>query len=110
MLCQQKEYKNKYLDPTSLRDDSSTYEYRHPEIFVPIFPRARMPKSGMSPTAPFSAGLKEIFDLPSKILSHVVVDDSDDDISMQNLKIVDEWGEIYYHTYRDTVLICFRNG
>ncbi|KAF8816139.1 hypothetical protein BYT27DRAFT_7333525 [Phlegmacium glaucopus] len=89
MLREQTEYKNKYLD-TFLRDESSTREYTHPEIpFVPIFPKARMPRSGMAPTAPFSAGLEGFVDLPSKILAKVAVDHSDDDISMQNSMVVD---------------------
>ncbi|KAF8813427.1 hypothetical protein BYT27DRAFT_7084485 [Phlegmacium glaucopus] len=94
MLREQTKYKNKYLD-AFLRDESSTREYKPPESpFVPIFPKARMPRSGMAPTAAFSTGLKGFVDLPSKILAKVAVDHSDDDISMQNLKIVDGWETI----------------
>ena len=89
MLRHQEGYKNKYLDPSFLRDDSSAQEYKHHEDFVPIFPRTRMPGSGTAITTPFSAGLRGFPDL-----SKVAVDHSDDD-SMQNLMVVDGRGEIH---------------
>ena len=88
MLRHQEGYKNKYLDPAFLRDDFSAQEYKHHEDFVPIFPRTRMPGSGTALTTPFSIGLRGFPDLPK-----VAVDNSDDD-SMQNLMVVDGWGEI----------------
>ena len=94
MLRHQPGYKNKYLDPAFLRDDSSAYNYKQHDIFVPIFPRARMPKSGMASAAPFSAGFKAFGNLSSRILPSVTVEKSDDDISMQNLVVVDGWGNI----------------
>lgn len=96
MLRHRDGYKNNYLDPTFIRDDSSTHEYKYPEIpFVPIFPKARRPRSGVAPTAPFSLGLKGFVDFPSQILAPVAVDHLDDDISMQNLMVVDGWREIH---------------
>ena len=95
MLRQQKGYKNKYLDPNFLRDHPSAYEYKHHDIFVPIFPRARMPGSGPAPITPLSTGLQGFVDISSKILPKMAVGHSDDDISMQNLMVVDGWGEIH---------------
>ena len=89
MLRQQEGYRNKYLDPAFLRDDSSAQEYKHHEKFVPIFPRTRMPGSDTVLTTPFSTGLRGFPDLPKVAVSH-----SDDD-SMQNLMIVDGWSEIH---------------
>lgn len=89
MLRHQEGYKNKYLDPAFLRDGSSAQEYKHHEDFVPIFPRTRMPGSGTSLITPFSTGLRGFPDLPKVAVCH-----SDDD-SMQNLMVVDGWGEIH---------------
>ena len=92
MLRQLDSYKNKH----TLREDSSAHDYKQPEfLFVPIFPKAQRQRSAMAPAAPLSAGLKGLKDLPPKILAQAAVEHSDDDISMQNLKVVDGWGEIY---------------
>jgi len=94
MLRHQSGYKNNSLD-NFLCNDSPAHEYKHPGIpFVPIFSKAQMPRSGMALTAPSSAGLQGFVDLPSKI-SQVAVEHSADDLSMQNLMIVDGWGEIH---------------
>ena len=89
MLRHQDGHKNKYLDPAFLRDDFSVQEYKHHEDFVPIFPRTRMPGSGTALTSPFSTGKRGFPDL-----SKVAVGHSDDE-SMQNLMVVDGWGEIH---------------
>ena len=89
MLRHQEGYKNKYVDPAFLRDDFSAQEYKHHDHFVPIFPRTRMPGSGTVLTSPFSTGLRGFPDLPK-----VAVDHSDDE-SMQNLMVINGWGEIH---------------
>jgi hypothetical protein len=89
MLRHQAGYKNKYLDPAFLRDDSSAQEYKLHEEFVPIFPRTRIPGSGTALTTPFSTGPRGFPDL-----SKVAVSQSDDD-AMQNLMVVDGWSEIH---------------
>ena len=88
MLHHQQGYKIKYLDPAFLHDDFSAQEYQHREDFVPIFPRTRMPGSGTALTSPFSTGFRGFPDLP-KVAVH------SDDESMQNLMVVDGWGEIH---------------
>ena len=88
-LRRQEGYRNKYLDPAFLRDDSSAQEYKQHEDFVPMFPRTRMPGSGTALTTPFSTGLRGFPDLPKVAVGH-----SNDD-SMQNLMVVDGRGEIH---------------
>lgn len=91
MLSHQEGYKNKYLDPAFLCNDFSAQEYKDHEDFVPIFPRTRMPGTGMALTSPFSTGLRGFPDLPKVAVGH----SSSDDESMQNLLVVDGWGEIH---------------
>lgn len=91
MLGRQEGYKNKYLDPAFLRDDFSAQEYKHYEDFVPIFPRTRMPGSGTALTSPFSTGLRGFPDLPKVAVGH----SSSDDVAMQNMLVVDGWGDIH---------------
>ena len=96
MLRFQEGYKNKYLDPASsfLCDDSLHQGYKkHHEDFVPIFPRTRMPGSGTALTTPFSTGLRGFPELPKVAVEHS--DDDNDSISMQNLMVVDGWGDLF---------------
>ena len=97
MLRRREGYKNRYLDPPFLLPDNCLAdEYKRHENFdfVPIFPRGRMPRSGTSPTTSVSTGLQGPADIPAKILPPVEVGFSDD-IPMQNMVVVEGWGEIH---------------
>ncbi|KAJ3514549.1 hypothetical protein NLJ89_g2311 [Agrocybe chaxingu] len=96
-LRPQKSYKNKYLDPTFLRNDFRSDPIPFPEeFFVPIFPRVPV-KTGKACEKPAFAPscFKDLIDKPSIALKKTVVEDPDGDISLQNLMvIVDGWETI----------------
>lgn len=91
MLRPQKSYKNKYLDSKYLCEIPPVEPEWPEESFVPIFPRSRLPQSGMKNPQGNLPGLQDFTDLPSFIPDKVYVDDLDEDISRQNLIIVDGW-------------------
>ncbi|KJA28295.1 hypothetical protein HYPSUDRAFT_692407 [Hypholoma sublateritium FD-334 SS-4] len=94
MLRPQKSYKNKYLDPKYLCEIPLVQPEWPEESFVPIFPRSRLPQSGMKNPQGNLPGLQAFTDLPNFIPDKVYVDDLDEDISRQNLIIVDGWQTI----------------
>ncbi|KDR85963.1 hypothetical protein GALMADRAFT_132579 [Galerina marginata CBS 339.88] len=94
MMRPQKPYKNKYLDPAFLcGEHSTTYELPE-EVFMPIFPRSRLPGSGTRGSVSHLPGLKSLADLPSVVMNKIDGQSSDPDISMQNLVTVDGWETI----------------
>ena len=88
-----KSHKNKYLDPDFLRSDTSPKKKLPEEPFIPIFPKARLPRSGVAPpTQAHLAAHKSFVDIPSIVMNKIDVEDPECDISRQNLVIVDGWG------------------
>jgi hypothetical protein len=88
-----KSHKNKYLDPEFLRNDASPPIEWPEEPFIPIFPRSRLPRSGVAPaTQDNVAERKSFVDIPSTVMNKIEVEDPDGDLSRQNLVIVDGWG------------------
>ena len=86
----QKDYKNPYLDPAQWRDSPASIEPPDP-LFIPIFPRGKMPRSGQAVDRSMQ-DLRGMSDLPSVIISQAKVE-VEDDLSMQNMKVVDGWRE-----------------
>ncbi|KAF8167181.1 hypothetical protein B0H34DRAFT_3858 [Crassisporium funariophilum] len=94
MLRPQKGYKNRYFDRSFLCDDAPpSYEYLETD-FVPIFPRALRPGSGITPSEKRGHCPRNFIDLQSVGLKKVTIDDPDNDIAMQNLVVVDGWETI----------------
>ncbi|CAA7265011.1 unnamed protein product [Cyclocybe aegerita] len=94
----QKSCKNKYLDPTFLRNDflSDPIPFPEEEFFMPIFPRVPV-KTGKACEKPAFAPscFKDLIDKPSIALKKTAVEDPDGDISLQNLMVtVDGWETI----------------
>ncbi|KAF8971848.1 hypothetical protein BDZ97DRAFT_1913740 [Flammula alnicola] len=80
-----------YLDPTFLRNEPFVEPEWPEEPFMPIFPRSRLPRSGMASTTGHLAELKTFADIPSVVLDKVEVEDPEDNISRQNMVVVDGW-------------------
>ena len=91
MLRHQQSYKNKYLDPKYLCEMPLVEPEWPEESFVPIFPKSRRPQSGMKNPQGNPPGLQDFTDLPGFIPRKVDVDDLDEDVSRQNLIVVDGW-------------------
>lgn len=99
MLRPQKAYKNKYLDTDYLRNVpflEPTFPY---DPFMPIFPKARLPRSGIVNTAGHLPDFKGFDDIPKAGLHKVEVEDPDGDISRQNLVMVDGWGAVLHSSF-----------
>lgn len=88
-----KSHKNRYLDPDFLRNDASPTMEWPEEPFIPIFPRSRLPRSGVAPSTQANVAERKSFvDIPSTVMNKIEVEDPDGDLSRQNLVIVDGWG------------------
>ncbi|KAF8174930.1 hypothetical protein BJ912DRAFT_858120 [Pholiota molesta] len=94
MLRPQKSYKNKYLDIDYLRSVPLLEPTIPYDPFMPIFPKARLPRSGIVNAAGHLPDFKGFHDIPKAGLHKVAVEDPDGDISRQNLVMVDGWETI----------------
>jgi hypothetical protein len=94
MLRPQKSYKNKYLAIHYLRNVPLLELTLPYDPFMPIFPKARLPRSGIVNAAGHLPDFKGFHDIPKAGLHKVAVEDPDGDISRQNLVMVDGWGAL----------------
>jgi hypothetical protein len=75
--------------------------YQAEEIFLPIFTKDRIPRSGINDTKLTPKwcieGFKSFSDTPVTALKKVDIGDLEVSVSRQNLVIVDGWGMIYVY-------------